>query len=110
MIIKIMRSVMNQIQRTFYGNQITPARMRVDHAGFWFVMAEQFPYIADVYPFLQEMGGVGMAQGLRGDPLKDARTFRAALQKSANAGGAIAHARGAFRKITDGPVGSPVIP
>ena len=49
--------------------------MGVDHGGFGLGVAEQFLYVANVDPLLEQVGGVGMPQGVWGNGLNDAVPF-----------------------------------
>ena len=79
--------VENQVERAFDVEQVFPGNMGVDHGGFGLDVAQQFPDVADVGPFLEQVGGVGMPEGMRGDGFEDAGKLSVALQDAAHAGG-----------------------
>jgi hypothetical protein len=47
----------------------------VDHRGFHVLGTEEFLHSADFLVILQSVGGIAMAEGVRGDVLKDVRRF-----------------------------------
>jgi len=75
MIIGIMNSPINQIQRTADRKQILSADMGVNHGCFRFGMADEFLNVTHVHPLFQQVGGVGMPQRMGVHAPEDTRLF-----------------------------------
>lgn len=104
-LIRGVRRLEDEVERAFDVEQVFAAHVGVDHGGFGPGVAEQFLYVADVDPLLEQVGGVGVPEGVRGDGFDNTRPACIVLQDVSHTGRAVGLAGATFGEVALGAVG-----